>query len=77
MDNLGHPICVAVRICESQHKLPADKCEAGLTKAWDIITQKECEHKNGLPPVPELLCDLVKSKDTETAAVKKMGSTRP
>jgi len=61
-------------ICEKQSKVPADECEAGLSKIWELVRDKECAAKTvaALPPVaalPEVACDILKDQDKEKAAV--------
>jgi hypothetical protein len=29
-------------ICEKQTKVPKDECEAGLSKIWEMVAEKEC-----------------------------------
>jgi hypothetical protein len=29
-------------ICEKQTKVPKDECEAGLSKIWELVAEKEC-----------------------------------
>merc|ERR1711988_1219972 len=38
----------------------------GLTKAWDMLVQKECSKMEALPP---MVCNLVTNKDLEKKAV--------
>lgn len=58
-------------ICQRQGKVPVDTCETGLTKVVDLIVSKECSGME-IPPVPELLCDIVKSKKAEDLAIDKI-----
>merc|ERR1711869_111442 len=54
-------------ICEKQSKVPADECEAGLSKIWELVRDKECAAVSALP---EVACDILKDGDKEKAAVE-------
>merc|ERR1719387_1053261 len=55
-------------ICEKQSKVPADECEAGLSKIWELVRDKECAAK-AVAALPEVACDILKDQDKEKAAV--------
>merc|ERR1719426_507496 len=61
-------------ICAKQSKVPADECEAGLSKVWETVAEKECPKKtlSALPvgALPEVACDILKDGDKEKAAVE-------
>merc|ERR1719353_1071222 len=54
-------------ICEKQSKVPKDECEAGLSKIWEMVAEKECP---ALSALPEVACDILKDQDKEKAAVE-------
>merc|ERR1719247_2332897 len=55
-------------ICEKQSKVPADECEAGLSKIWEMVAEKECPKE--FEALPEVACDILKDSDKEKAAVE-------
>merc|ERR1712100_943697 len=55
-------------ICEKQSKVPADECEAGLSKIWEMVAEKECPKK--FSALPEVACEILKDQDKEKAAVE-------
>merc|ERR1719335_1767993 len=55
-------------ICEKQSKVPKDECEAGLSKIWEMVAEKECP--KALSALPEVACDILKDQDKEKAAVE-------
>merc|ERR1712196_561248 len=54
-------------ICEKQSKVPKDECEAGLSKIWEMVAEKECP--NAFAALPEVACEILKDQDKEKAAV--------
>ena len=58
-------------ICEKQSKVPADECEAGLSKIWELVRDKECAAK-AVAALPEVACDILKDQDKEKAAVEML-----
>merc|ERR1711937_757309 len=55
-------------ICVKQSKVPADECEAGLSKIWEVVSEKECAKE--FKALPEVACDILKDSDQEKAAVE-------
>merc|ERR1719395_391533 len=55
-------------ICSKQTKVPADECEAGLSKIWELVRDKECAAK-AVAALPEVACDILKDQDKEKVAV--------
>merc|ERR1711907_768843 len=55
-------------ICEKESKVPKDECEAGLSKIWDMVVEKECP--TAFSALPDVACDILKDQDKEKAAVK-------
>jgi len=55
-------------ICSKQTKVPADECEAGLSKIWETVRDQECAAK-AVAALPEVACDILKDQDKEKAAV--------
>merc|ERR1712159_887841 len=55
-------------ICEKQSKVPADECEAGLSKIWELVRDKECAAK-AVAALPDVACDILKDQDKEKEAV--------
>merc|ERR1711937_312844 len=55
-------------VCEKQSKVPADECEAGLSKVWEMVAEKECAKE--FEALPEVACDILKDSDQEKAAVE-------
>merc|ERR1719171_200091 len=55
-------------ICEKQSKVPKDECEAGLSKVWEMVAEKECA--KAFYALPEVACDILKDQDKEKAAVE-------
>merc|ERR1719472_1012 len=53
-------------ICEKQSKVPKDECEAGLSKIWEMVAEKECS--KAFSALPEVACDIL--KDQEKVAVE-------
>merc|ERR1719281_1978299 len=56
-------------ICEKQSQVPKDECEAGLSKIWEAIAEKECPKAKAVSALPEVACDILKDQDKEKAAV--------
>merc|ERR550537_1476121 len=54
-------------ICEKQSKVPKDECEAGLSKIWEMVAEKECP--STLSALPEVACEILKDQDKEKVAV--------
>merc|ERR1712167_255273 len=52
-----------------QSKVPADECEAGLSKIWEMVAAKECPNAKAVAALPEVACDILKDQDKEKAAV--------
>merc|ERR1719182_266011 len=55
-------------LCEKQSKVPKDECEAGLSKIWEAVAEKECP--NALSALPEVACDILKDQTKEKVAVE-------
>merc|ERR1719454_2407322 len=55
-------------ICEKQSKVPKDECEAGLSKIWEMVAEKECP--SAVSALPEVACDILKDQDKEKVAVE-------
>merc|ERR1711937_603050 len=55
-------------VCEKQSKVPKDECEAGLSKIWEMVAEKECPKE--FEALPEAACDILKDSDQEKAAVE-------
>merc|ERR1719217_1588270 len=55
-------------ICSKQTKVPADECEAGLSKIWELVRDKECAAK-AVAALPDAACDILKDQDKEKVAV--------
>merc|ERR1719387_2042075 len=55
-------------ICAKQSKVPADECEAGLSKIWEMVRDKECAA--AFSALPEVACDILKDQTKEKAAVE-------
>merc|ERR550514_1973687 len=55
-------------ICEKQSKVPKDECEAGLSKIWEMVAEKECP--KAVSALPEVVCDILKDQDKEKVAVE-------
>jgi len=55
-------------ICSKQTKVPADECEAGLSKVWEMVAEKECP-KTLAAFLPEAGCDILKNKSLEKRTV--------
>merc|ERR1712072_984658 len=55
-------------ICEKQSKVPKDECEAGLSKIWEMVAEKE--YSKAFSALPEVACDILKDQDKEKAAVE-------
>jgi len=55
-------------ICEKQSKVPKDECEAGLSKIWEMVAEKECP--STLSALPEVACEILKDQDKEKVAVE-------
>merc|ERR1719181_1029391 len=55
-------------ICQKQSKVPEDECEAGLSKVWEAVAEKECPKT--VSALPEVACDILKDQDKEKAAVQ-------
>merc|ERR1719407_447386 len=55
-------------ICEKQSKVPKDECEAGLSKIWETVAEKECV--KAFAALPEVACEILKDQDKEKAAVE-------
>merc|ERR1719389_1202394 len=55
-------------ICEKQSKVPADECEAALSKIWELVAEKECP--KAFAALPEVACDILKDQDKEKVAVE-------
>merc|ERR1719387_1845814 len=55
-------------ICAKQSKVPADECEAGLSKIWELVRDKECAAK-AVAALPDAACDILKDQDKEKVAV--------
>merc|ERR1719409_2346661 len=55
-------------ICTKQSKVPEDECEAGLSKIWETVAEKECP--KAVKALPEVACDILKDSDKEKAAVE-------
>merc|ERR1711998_817754 len=55
-------------ICEKQSKVPKDECEAGLSKIWETVAEKECP--KAFSALPEVACDILKDSDKEKTAVE-------
>merc|ERR1712100_228922 len=54
-------------ICSKQTKVPKDECEAGLSKIWEMVAEKECPAT--LAALPEVACEILKDQDKEKVAV--------
>merc|ERR1719498_1993585 len=52
-------------ICEKQTKVPKDECEAGLSKIWDTVVEKECP--KAVAALPDVACEILKDQDKEKA----------
>merc|ERR1719428_755922 len=50
-------------ICEKQSKVPKEECEAGLSKIWETVAEKECP--STVSALPEVACDILKDQDKE------------
>merc|ERR1740138_216169 len=60
-------------ICEKQSTVPKDECEAGLSKIWETIAEKECPNAIDVQEVgalPEVACEILKDQDKEKVAVE-------
>merc|ERR1711939_47051 len=57
-------------ICEKQSKVPKDECEAGLSKIWELVVEKECPKT--VAALPEVACDILKDQDKEKVAVEML-----
>merc|ERR1712078_982496 len=55
-------------ICEKQSKVPKDECEAGLSKIWEMVAEKECP--KAFTALPDVACDILKDQDKEKVAVE-------
>merc|ERR1711937_494257 len=55
-------------ICEKESKVPKDECAAGLSKIWEVVSEKECA--KAFKALPEVACDILKDSDKEKAAVE-------
>merc|ERR1719389_1442924 len=55
-------------LCEKQSKVPKDECEAGLSKVWEMVAEKECA--KAFYALPDVACDILKDQDKEKAAVE-------
>merc|ERR1711981_1165211 len=55
-------------ICEKQTTVPKDECEAGLSKIWEAIAEKECP--SAYSALPDVACDFLKDQDKEKVAVE-------
>merc|ERR1719331_2161660 len=55
-------------ICQKQSKVPQDECEAGLSKIWEMVAEKECP--KAVAALPDFACDILKDQDKEKAAVE-------
>merc|ERR1719379_1488221 len=55
-------------ICEKQSKVPKDECEAGLSKIWEMVAEKECS--KAFAALPEVACEILKDQDKEKVAVE-------
>merc|ERR1712182_83467 len=62
----GQEKAAVALICEKQSKVPADECEAGQSKIWEMVAEEECPNAKALP---EVACDILKDQDKEKAAV--------
>merc|ERR1719484_444261 len=54
-------------LCEKQSEVPKDECEAGLSKIWETVTEKECP--KAVAALPDVACDILKDQDKEKVAV--------
>merc|ERR1719235_2896170 len=57
-------------ICEKQSKVPKDECEAGLSKIWEMVAEKE--NPKAVSALPDFACDILKDQDKEKAAVEML-----